>query len=285
MTKISDLRDLIESPGIVVLPGAHDVLSARLIEQEGFPVVFTSGFGLSASSLGVPDVGLLTQTETLDRVKRIVDAVSVPVVADMDTGYGNPVNVIRTVRECVSVGAAGIILEDQVWPKRCGHMGGKSVIPMEEHVEKLRAAVYARSDSGLIIIARTDARAPLGLDEAIRRGQIYADEGADVIFIEAPESIDDMKIISDSIEKPLFANMIEGGKTPFLSANELEDLGFKMVVYPLSGLFAATKAIQEVVSHLMRTGTTLGYDRISSFGEFEKVVDLDRYRELESRFS
>ena len=164
-------------------------------------------------------------------------------------------------------------------------MGGKSVIPMEEHVEKLRAAVYARSDSGLIIIARTDARAPLGLDEAIRRGQIYADEGADVIFVEAPESIDDMKIISDSIEKPLFANMIEGGKTPFLSANELEDLGFKMVVYPLSGLFAATKAIQEVVSHLMRTGTTLGYDRISSFGEFEKVVDLDRYRELESRFS
>lgn len=285
MTKISDLRDLIESPGIVVLPGAHDVLSARLIEQEGFPVVFTSGFGLSASSLGVPDVGLLTQTETLDRVKRIVDAVSVPVVADMDTGYGNPVNVIRTVRECVSVGAAGIILEDQVWPKRCGHMVGKSVIPMEEHVEKLRAAVYARSDSGLIIIARTDARAPLGLDEAIRRGQIYADEGADVIFVEAPESIDDMKIISDSIEKPLFANMIEGGKTPFLSANELEDLGFKMVVYPLSGLFAATKAIQEVVSHLMRTGTTLGYDRISSFGEFEKVVDLDRYRELESRFS
>ena len=285
MTKAAVLRDLIETPGIVVLPGAHDVLSARLIEQEGFPVVFTSGFGLSASALGVPDIGLLTQTETLDRVRCIVDAVSVPVVADMDTGYGNPVNVIRTVKECVRLGAAGIILEDQVWPKRCGHMTGKSVIATEEHVEKLRAAVYARQDSGLVIIARTDARAPFGLDEAIRRGQIYADEGADVIFVEAPESIQDMKTIAASIGKPLFANMIEGGKTPFLSAHELEELGFKLVVYPLSGLFAATKAIQEVARHLKKTGTTSGYDRISSFGEFEKVVDLESYRRLEARFS
>ena len=285
MTQAAQLRKLIEAPGIVVLPGAHDVLSAKLIEQAGFPAVFTSGFGLSASTLGVPDIGLLTQTETLDRVRRIVDAVSVPVVADMDTGYGNPLNVVRTVQECIRLGVAGIILEDQLWPKKCGHMEGKSVIPMEEQVEKLRAAVYAKGGEDLVVIARTDARAPLGLDEAIRRGQSYAEAGADVIFIEAPESVQDLKAVAASFETPLFANMIEGGKTPFLSASELEAMGFKLVVYPLSGLFAATKAIQEMARHLKETGSTAGYDRMVSFSEFEEVIELKRYREMEARFA
>ena len=285
MTNTERLRRLIKDPGIVVLPGAHDVLSAKLIEQAGFPVVFTSGFGLSASALGMPDLGLLTMTETLDRVRRIVSAVSVPVVADMDTGYGNPVNVVRTVQECVALGAAGIILEDQLWPKKCGHMEGKVVIPLEEQVEKLRAAVYARGDSGLVIIGRTDARGPHGLEEAIRRGRAYSEAGADIIFVEAPQSVEELKAIAASFDVPLFANMIEGGKTPFLSAQELEGLGYKMVVYPLSCLFAATRAIQNLARHLRDTGSTSGYEATVSFSQFEEVIGVQRYREIEARFA
>ncbi len=285
MSRVARLRKLIEEPGIVVLPGAHDVLSAKLIEQGGFPVVFTSGFGISASALGMPDLGLLTMTETLDRVRRIVDAVSVPVVADMDTGYGNPLNVVRTVEECVRLGVAGIILEDQLWPKKCGHMEGKQVIAAEEQVEKLRAAVYARGGEDLVIIGRTDARAPLGLDEAIRRGQLYTEAGADVVFVEAPQSVDELAKIAASFDAPLFANMIEGGKTPFLSADALERIGFKMVVYPLSGLFAATRAVQEMAAHLRSTGSTAGYGRMVSFAEFEEVIGVDRFRDIEARFA
>lgn len=285
MDNATALRQLIEAPELLVLPGAHDVLSAKLIEQAGFSAVFTSGFGLAASALGIPDVGLLTMTETLDRVKRIVDAVSIPVVADMDTGYGNPLNVVRTVQECVGLGVAGIILEDQLWPKKCGHMEGKKVIPIEEHVQKIRAAAYAREGNELVIIARTDAIAPEGFDEAIERGRAYSKAGADVIFVEAPQNIDQMKTVTSSFETPVFVNMVEGGKTPFLSALELEGLGYDMVVYPLSGLFAATRAIQAVAGHLKKTGTTDGYDAMSTFSEFEKVIGLHDYNELEARFT
>ena len=188
----AQLRALLERPGIVVLPGAYDCLSARLAEQAGFETVFTTGFGFAASALGVPDLGLMTASEILDRVHNIVQSVQVPLVADMDTGYGNPLNVIRTVSECVGMGVAGIILEDQEWPKKCGHLEGKRVIPMEDHVQKLRAAVDARGDSGLVIIARTDARAVLGMDDALERGQAYYEAGADVVFIEAPQSLDEL---------------------------------------------------------------------------------------------
>ena len=279
------LRQLIEAPDIVVLPGAHDVLSAKLMEQAGFSAVFTSGFGLAASTLGMPDVGLLTMTETLDRVKRIVDAVSIPVVADMDTGYGNPLNVVRTVQECVRLGVAGIILEDQLWPKKCGHMEGKRVIPIEEHGQKIRAAVYAREGNDLVIIARTDAIAPEGFDEALRRGRAYSAAGADVVFIEAPQRMEQLRTVAGAFDTPVFANMVEGGKTPFLSAQELERIGFSMVVYPLSGLFAATRAIQEVAGHLKKTGTTDGYEQMVSFSEFEKVIGLHDYTNLEARFA
>jgi methylisocitrate lyase len=203
----------------------------------------------------------------------------------MDTGYGNPLNVVRTVQECVGIGVGGIILEDQHWPKRCGHMEGKTVIPMEEQVEKLRAAAYAQGDGDLVVIARTDARAPLGLDEAIRRGHAYVEAGADVIFIEAPESVEDLETIASSFDTPLFANMIEGGKTPFLSASELSDLGFKLVVYPLSGLFAATRAVQDAVRHLKESGSTTGFDRMVTFSEFEEVIEVSRYRDIEARFA
>ena len=285
MSKASELRSLMDQPGILVLPGAHDVLSAKLFEQAGFPVVFTSGFGLAATTLGLPDTGLLTATEMLERVRRVVDAVPIPVVADMDTGYGNPLNVVRTVRECVATGVAGIILEDQLWPKKCGHMDNKSVIPMEEQVEKLRAADYARGDSDLVIVGRTDARGPLGLDEAIRRGRAYAEAGADIVFVEAPQSAEELRTVASSIEAPTFANMIEGGRTPFLSSKELEAIGFKMVVYPLSGLFATTKVVGELASYLRSGGTTKGFDTMVSFHDFENVIGVGSFRELESRFA
>lgn len=285
MGKAERLRRLLGKPGILVMPGAYDALSARIAAQCGFEIVFTSGFGLAASALGFPDLGLMTMTESLDRVRHMVRAVDVPVVADMDTGYGNPLNVIRTVEECLGMGVAGIILEDQEWPKKCGHMEGKRVIPLEEHVQKLTAAVYARSGDDLVLIARTDAREPLGLEEAIRRGRAFRDAGADVIFIEAPRSVIELEQIAKAIpDAHLFANMIEGGKTPFLSAQELEQLGYKMVVYPLSALFSAAKAALETLRTLREKGTTSGAPTLLSFKEFEAVIGLQRYRELEGRF-
>jgi methylisocitrate lyase len=227
----------------------------------------------------------MTATESLDRVRHIVNAVDVPVVADMDTGYGNPLNVIRTVETCLSLGVAGIILEDQEWPKKCGHMEGKRVIPREDHIQKLKAAIHARGNDGLGIIARTDAREPLGLDEAIRRGLAYRDAGADVIFVEAPRSAGELEQIVRAIpDAPLFANMIEGGKIPFLSASELEQLGCKIVVYLLSALFSAARAVLETIRTLRKEGTTTGGPQPVSFREFEQMIGLQRFRELERRF-
>lgn len=280
------LRRMLERPEIIVLPGAYDALSARLAQRAGFDAMFTTGFGFSASALGQPDFGLLTMSETMDRVRHIVDAVTVPVVADMDTGYGNPLNVMRTVRECVSAGAAGIILEDQEWPKKCGHFEGKKVIPAEDHAAKIRAAADARTGDDLVIIARTDARAPLGLDEAIRRGRLYRDAGADVVFVEAPQSIDELRAVKTAIpDTPLFANMVEGGKTPLLTSEELQSLGYKLVVYPLSALFAATKAIEAVYAELFSNKTTAALaDQMVSFHDFERIVGVPELRALEERY-
>jgi methylisocitrate lyase len=254
------------------------------MEHAGFDIVFTSGYSLAASTLGMPDIGLLTASEVLDRVRNIATAVSIPVIADMDTGYGNPLNVVRTVRECVAAGVAGIILEDQEWPKKCGHMEGKRVIPREEHVQKIRAAVAARGDSGLVLIGRTDARAVVGLDDAIERGKAYRDAGADIVFVEAPQSLEELQTIARAIpDAPLFANMIEGGVTPVLTATELEELGFKMVVFPLSPLYAAAAAVQEVAKRLKTTGTTAG-STLLPFGAFNEIVDVPGWRELEQEY-
>ena len=222
----------------------------------------------------------------MERVRNIVNAIDVPLVADMDTGYGNPLNVTRTVRDCVGAGAAGIILEDQEWPKKCGHFEGKRVIPAEDQVQKLRAAVEARCDDDLVIIGRTDAREPLGLDEAIRRGRLYRGAGADVVFVEAPRSVDELKAIAAAIpDAPLFANMIEGGRTPLLSFSELQALGFKMVVYPLSALFTAARAIFETYRALFETKTTASHQgALMGFHEFEEVVGAAGWREMEARF-
>lgn len=286
MTNGQKLRKILSDSGILVLPGVNDCISAKLSQKAGFEVAFTSGFGISATMLGKPDFGFLTATEMLWSVSRIISSVDIPVVVDIDTGYGNPLNVIQTVEEVVRIGGAGIILEDQQWPKKCGHFDGKYVITTGEHVEKIRAAVEARGDSELVVIGRTDSRASMGLDEAIKRGRAYFEAGADIVFIEAPQSVEELKEIAKAFNEsvPLFANMVEGGKTPFLSAKELEDLGYKIVVYPLAGLFSATKALQNCFKHLKENGTSEGYQDMLKFKDFEDVIETSKYRDLESKF-
>ena len=288
MRQSSVLRERLGGPEIVVLPGAYDALSARLAQRAGFDALFTTGFGFSAAALGAPDYGLLTASEVLDRVRPIAAAVDVPLVADMDTGYGNPLNVVRTVRECVAAGVDGIILEDQEWPKKCGHFEGKRVIPAEEHAQKLRAAADARDAAGddLVIVGRTDARAPLGLDEAIRRGRLYREAGADVVFVEAPQSLAELKAVREAIpDAPLFANMIEGGKTPLLSSADLQELGYAMVVYPLAALFSAARAVADTYRALFEAKTTAGRtDAMAGFREFEEIVGVPAWRDLEARY-
>ena len=286
MTNGQKLREVLSDPGILVLPGVYDCISAKLCEKAGFKVAFTSGFGISAAMLGKPDFGFLNSSEMLWSVSRIIDSVEIPVVVDIDTGYGNPLNVMHTVEEVVRIGGAGIILEDQQWPKKCGHFDGKQVISMEEHISKIEAAVEARGDSGLVIIGRTDARASHGIDEAIKRGAAYHEAGADIVFIEAPQSIEELKVIAGSFDDrvPLFANMVEGGKTPFLDSQELEELGYKIVVYPLAGLFSATQAIKSCFKHLKENGTSKGIDKMLNFTDFEDVIDTAKYRELENKF-
>jgi len=285
MTKGQKLREILSDSKILVLPGVYDCVSVKLAEKAGFKVAFTSGFGISAATLGMPDLGFLTATEMLWSVSRIVKSVEIPVVVDIDTGYGNPLNVISTVEDVVSIGAGGIILEDQQWPKKCGHFEGKQVITMGEHVEKIHAAVEARGDSGLVIIGRTDSRASYGLDDAIKRGRAYFEAGADIVFIEAPQGVEELKEIAGAFEDaPLFANMVEGGKTPFLSTKELEQLGYKIVVYPLSGLFSATRAIEACFNHLKENGTTQGFEEMLKFKDFEEVINTAKYREMESKF-
>lgn len=281
------LRRMLDEPEIIVLPGAYDALTARLAQRVGFDACFTTGFGFAATVLGMPDFGLLTMSETMDRVRHVVRAIDIPLVADMDTGYGNALNTIRTVRECVSLGVAGIILEDQEWPKKCGHFEGKRVIPAEEQAAKLRAAADARDGDDLVIIGRTDARQPLGLEEAIRRGKLYRDAGADVVFVEAPQSLEELQQVAREIpDAPLFANMIEGGKTPLLSSAELRDLGYKMVVYPLSALFSAAKSVEDTFRALYQEKTTASrQDALVSFTEFEEIIGVPSWRELESRYA
>lgn len=279
-------RELLQKPEILVLPGVYDCLSAKIAEKVGFPAVFSSGFGIAGSTLGLPDYGFLTATEVIYSVGRIASALTIPLVADLDTGYGNPLTVMRFVKEVTKLGIAGVILEDQVFPKKCGHFSGKQVISCEDHVQKIKSAVETRESDDLIIIARTDARAVLGLEEAIYRGEAYMNAGADVLFIEAPQSVLELEKIARHFQGvPLFANMIEGGKTPCLTQKELQDMGYKIVVYPLSGLFSATKALLDCMTHLKEQGTTIGYNYLVNFSEFETFIDVPKYQELEKKFT
>lgn len=281
------LREQLEDKNkIIVLPGVFDALSARIAEQVGFQAMFQTGYGSSAALLGMPDFGFLNAGETIDNARRIIRAVKVPVLVDADTGYGNPLNVWRLVEDLESLGAAGMFLEDQIWPKRCGHMVGKDVIPKDEYLPKLKAAVEARNSKDFIIVARTDARAPIGLDEAIERGKAYKKAGADVIFVEAPRSIEELKKVADEIDAPLVANMIEDGVTPTLPAQDLLKLGYRIAVFPLSALYSATYAMREVLTELKKTGATKQTRKMMvTFKDFNRFVDLDRYMNLEKRYT
>jgi methylisocitrate lyase len=268
------------------MPGVFDALTARIAQHVGFDAMFQTGYGSAASLLGMPDFGFLNAGETVDNARRIIRAVDHPVIVDVDTGYGNPLSVWRLVRDLESMGAAGIFLEDQVWPKRCGHMQGKSIIPKDEYILKLKAALDARKSQDFIIGARTDARASVGLDEAINRGKAYFKAGADVIFIEAPTSTKELSKIANEIDAPLVANMIEEGVTPTLSAQQLFSMGYNIALFPLSALYAATFAIMNVLSELKKTGTTArGRRMMVTFNEFNKLVDLQKYMELERRYA
>lgn len=278
--KISDSNEFL------ILPGVFDALSARIAEITGFNAIFQTGYGSAATLLGMPDYGFLNAGETMDNARKIVRAVKLPVIVDIDTGYGNPLSVWRIVRDLEAMGAAGIFLEDQVWPKRCGHMAGKEIISVEEYLLKLSAAIDARDDKDFIIVARTDARAKVGLDHAIERGKEYFRCGADVIFVEAPRSIDELEEIGKKISAPLVANMIEGGVTPNLTASELHKIGFRIGVFPLSGLFASAFAIKNVFEELLRYGnTSKKREMMITFEEFNKLVDLQKYLDLERKYA
>jgi carboxyvinyl-carboxyphosphonate phosphorylmutase len=285
-TRLS-LRDQLEDRNrIIVLPGVFDALSAKIAENVGFDAMFQTGYGSSAALLGMPDFGLLNSGETVDNAMRIIRAVRVPVLVDADTGYGNPLNVWRLVRDLESLGAAGIFLEDQVWPKRCGHMVGKDVIPKDEYILKLKAALEARQSKDFIIVARTDARAPIGLEEAIERGKAYRKAGADVIFVEAPRSVEELKKVANEINAPLVANMIEDGVTPNLSAKELLKLGYRIAVFPLSAIYSATFAMKQVLTELKNTGTTKDTRKIMvTFKDFNEFMNLDHFVDLERRYA
>ncbi|MFL6482406.1 MAG: oxaloacetate decarboxylase [Nitrososphaera sp.] len=281
------LREQLEdSNKIVVLPGVFDALSAKIAEHVGFEAMFQTGYGSAAALLGMPDFGLLNSGETLDNALRIIRAVKAPVIVDVDTGYGNPLNVWRVVKDLEWLGAGGIFLEDQVWPKRCGHMIGKEVISKKEYLPKLKAALEARHSKEFIIVARTDARAPIGLDEAIERGKAYRKAGADVIFVEAPRSVEELKKVADEIDAPLVANMIEDGVTPNLPATELLKLGYRVAVFPLSALYCATFAMRQVLTELRNTGATRdARNMMVTFKDFNQFMDLDRFIDLEKRYA
>jgi methylisocitrate lyase len=269
-----------------LFPGVFDALGAKVAAHAGFELLFISGYSVSASLLGLPDFGYLTQTEMVQTARRICKSVKQPVIVDADTGYGNALNVIRTVNELISAGAAGFFLEDQVWPKRCGHMRGKRVIPVEEHVKKIKAAVNARDGRDFFIVARTDARQVAGLSEAIRRCKAYKKAGADALFIEAPRSAEELKTMADQLEGPLVANMLEGGATPLLTQEELAEIGIQLVVCPLTALFGAVKTMMELFSHLRKAGTTRDrLDQLLVFNQFHKLVDLDGHYALDEKYS
>ena len=279
MPAMATLRELLAGPEPVLAPGAYDALSARLVERAGFPAVYMTGFGASASLLGRPDVGLLSFDEMAGHARRLAQAVSVPLIADADDGYGNPLNVMRTVREYAAAGVAALHIEDQVAPKRCGHMDGKDVIDAAEMVEKVHAAVEARDDGELLIIARTDARAVEGLDAALERARRYREAGADALFVEAPETEQEIEAVAAAFpDVPLVFNWVDGGKTPQLPLERIRELGFALVIYPVTTLFAAARAVAEVLDRI-------GDHDVPSFDAFTDMIGLPEMRALEARFA
>lgn len=284
-TSAQRIRDLLREDRPLVLGGVYDGLSTLVANAAGFELLFVGGFSVAATQLGLPDFGYLTQTEIADAARRICRLTTLPVLVDADTGYGNALNVIRTVELYQNAGAAGMFLEDQVWPKRCGHMQGKQVVERAEWLAKLRAVLHARGERDLFLVARTDARGAIGLDEAIARGQAARDLGVDAVFVEAPESVADFERIAAAIPGPKVANMVEGGKTPLLTPAELHALGFDLIVNPVAGLLAATRALQETYARLRRDGTLRDHtDELLSFDELNEILGLERHYATEAKF-
>jgi len=275
------LRELLRRPGVIRSLGAHDVFTALLIEQAGFETVFVGGFGTSASLLGLPDLNFLTLAEMADQVRRMCARLSVPLIADGDTGHGDLHNVQRTVREFEAAGAAGMILEDQAAPKRCGHFEGKQVIPAEEMELKVRAAKRAQRDPDFVLIARTDAREVHSLEDAIHRANLYGDAGADVVFIEAPLSVEELETITEQARYPLLVNMLYGGKTPILPVAELEQMGYKIVVAPIESLLVTARAFRDLAETFRMEGHVLSkQDTMISFREIKHILGVEEYLRL-----
>lgn len=279
------VQQILDEVGSLAFPGVFDTLSAKIAQQVGFPMAFVSGYSVAATSIGEPDFGLLTQTEMVERARAICGSVEIPIIVDADTGYGNPLNVYRTVRELIAAGAAGCFLEDQVWPKRCGHMRGKKVIERDEYINKIRAAVEVRGDSDFFIVARTDALAAADLDEAVARVEAAREAGADASFIEAPASEEHLEAIGRRSPAPNVANMIEGGNTPVLPKERLAELGFHLILYPLAGLFSAALAMRRIYEKLHSDGTTIGTEQeLLTFDEFNELIGVNEKYAVAQRF-
>ena len=278
------LRQRFSSPKLIVAPGVHDMVSLRLANTFGFDALYMTGFGAVASYLGLPDAGLATYTDMVNRVKQMASMARAPLIADGDTGYGGLLNVRHTVRGYEEAGASAIQLEDQEFPKKCGHTPGRRVIPMEDMVKKIRVAVEARSSRDFLVIARTDARTSLGLDAALARGEAYAKAGADVLFIESPESVDEMRAIGKRFDLPLVANMVERGRTPVVSRAELEAIGYRLAIFPVSALLAAVKAMSGVYAHIKQTGSSKDVPvALEDFGELTKLMGFEDVWEFDKR--
>jgi 2-methylisocitrate lyase-like PEP mutase family enzyme len=283
-------RSLLQRSGPIVAPGAYDCLTARLVERAGFEATIVTGAGVAASILGVPDLGLVSMTEALTQTRNIASSVSIPIIADCNTGYGNPINVRRTVREFEAAGAAALFIEDQVSPKRCGHFAGKQVIEADEMAQKLCAAVDVRSDPNLVLIARTDARAVHGPDEAIRRARRYVEAGAEMIFVEAPQSKEELETIARELAPlrvPLMVNLVEGGRTPMVPVSELSAMGFKLITFSGSLQKTAIHAMQELLTALRDTGEVSDFypGRMVSLEERSEILGLPAFFELERRYA
>jgi len=285
MRTTTRLRQMLKAPGIIVAPGAYDGFSARLTEAAGFHAVYMTGAGTAASHLGQPDLGLTTLTEMATHASHIASCVSLPVIADADTGYGNVLNVVRTVREYERAGVAGLHLEDQVAPKKCGHIAGKQVVPTTEFCDKIRAAVEYRTDPDFVIIARTDARAVTGLDDAIERANRYAEAGADVIFVEAPQTEGEIVRVAREVKAPLLANMVAGGKTPSVKFSELERLGYKIVIYPAVCMMAAVQAIEHALGRLRAEETDWHDGPVLGPMDIFQRVGFDWWHAIEQKFA
>lgn len=283
MKRTTVFRLLIEAPEILMLPGAHDALTARIIAQCGFKAYTAGGYSATAGMLGAPDISQLSMTEMADFYARLSDASPLPILADADTGYGGPANVVRVVRAYERAGVAALFIEDQVFPKRCGHMDGKRVVPRTEWLEKIKAALDTRIDPDLMIMARTDALAVNGLDEALERAQLAHEAGADLLFVEAPVDMKQMQRICSELDGPTLANNVETGKTPFLTASELQEIGYAAVAYPVAATYTITKAVRELMLALASEGTTMGkFAGMVSFDEFNNTVGLADIRAKEN---